>query len=245
MNPLFPLFAAVLLASIHVFSGYLRFLDTFPRHRLLSGGAGITVAFVILQLLPAISAADRAIARAAARGVLAGIDGHGYAIVLVSVLIYFAVGQWARPSADRPGSNGRPPLRVFWVHIGTFILMNLLIGYILVARHHQLSTLALFAGVMLLKFLITDRALHRIHKEEYDRVGRWLLIVALLVGWAVGEFGSIPAIGPAAIQAFIAGGVLLNVFSEELPKERQSRLGTFVVAALLFGSVLLLLRASM
>ena len=46
---------------------------------------------------------------------------------------------------------------------------------------------------------------------------------------------------PAAIQAFIAGGVLLNVFSEELPQERQSRQGTFAAAALGFGALLVFL----
>jgi len=97
---------------------------------------------------------------------------------------------------------------------------------------------------MLFKFLITDRSLHRIHKREYDRIGRWLLMAAVLFGCGLGFAGAIPEFAPAAVQAFIARGVLLNVFWEELPRRRQSRLGTFTGAALLFGAALILLRTS-
>lgn len=122
--------------------------------------------------------------------------------------------------------------------------MNVLIGFMLVRAHDRLFTLALFTIVMLFKFLITDRSLHRIHKREYDRIGRWLLMAAVLFGCGLGFAGAIPEFAPAAVQAFIARGVLLNVFWEELPRQRQSRLGTFTGAALLFGAALILLRTS-
>ena len=59
----------------------------------------------------------------------------------------------------------------------------------------------------------------------------------MLGGWVIGYYGSLGVVGPAAIQAFIAGGVLLTVFSEEIPKEPEGRQGTFAAAALLFGTL--------
>ena len=99
MSPLYPLIGAILLAAVHAFSGYLKFLDTIPRHRFLSAGAGITVAFVVLQLLPGVAAADQAIGTEAG-GIFSGVKDHAYAIVLVSIVIFFAVGNWARSAAD-------------------------------------------------------------------------------------------------------------------------------------------------
>lgn len=244
MNPVFPLLAALLLMSVHVFSGYLRFLDTLPRNRILSAGAGITVAFVVLQLLPSVAAADQTISGRVGGSALSRVDDHAYAIVLISIVIFFAVEQWARASTKQKsggGNPGVPPARVFWVHMLTFAVMNFLIGYILIERHDDPRILALFVVAMFVKFLVSDRALHRIHQDGYDNIGRWLLVAAVIAGWITGYFGSLGAIGPAAIQAFIAGGVLLNVFSEELPEERQSRLGAFAAAALVFGALLIFL----
>ena len=243
VNPLYPLLGAALLMSVHAFSGYLKFLDTVPRHRFLSAGAGITVAFVVLQLLPGVAAADEAIGGRFEGRILSGVRDHAYAIVLISILIFFAVGRWAQSTADKQTANEkvRVPAKVFWVHILTFAVMNFLIGYILIDRHDDLTTLALFLVAMFVKFVVSDRALHRIHKKEYDRIGRWLLMWAVISGWTVGYFGTLGAVGPAAILAFVAGGVLLNVFSEELPKERRSRLGTFAAAALIFGTLLVFL----
>lgn len=244
MSPVFPLLAALLLISVHVFSGYLRFLDTLPRNRILSAGAGITVAFVVLQLLPSVAAADQTISGRVGGSALSRVDDHAYAIVLVSIVIFFAVEQWARSAADQQSRSGKPavpPARVFWVHMLTFAVMNFLIGYILIERHDDPRILALFVVAMFVKFLVSDRALHRIHKDGYDDIGRWLLVAAVVAGWVTGYLGSLGAVGPAAVQAFIAGGALLNVFSEELPKKRQSRFGTFAAAALAFGTLLIFL----
>ena len=188
MSPVIPLGAAFLLVSVHIFSGYLSFLDTVPRHRVLSAGAGIAVAFVILQLLPSVAAAEEALAASVtASGLLKALNDHAYAIVLISVVVFFAVEQWARSSADqqgRVGETGVPPASVFWVHILTFAVMNFLIGYILIDRHNDLAVLTLFVVAMFVKFVVSDRALHRIHKSGYDRIGRWILAAAVIAdGW--------------------------------------------------------------
>jgi hypothetical protein len=85
------------------------------------------------------------------------------------------------------------------------------------------QALLLFFGAMLVKFIINDRSLHEAHKEGYDRLGRWLLAAAVLLGWSVGYFFTLPNFGTAVLQAFLAGGVLLNVFKEELPSEKKRR----------------------
>lgn len=48
-----------------------------------------------------------------------------------------------------------------------------------------------------------------------------------------------PAMGPAVLQSFLAGGVLLNVFKEELPSEQQARAFPFAVGAVAFALLLI------
>ena len=47
----------------------------------------------------------------------------------------------------------------------------------------------------------------------------------------------------AALIAFLAGGVVLNVLKEEIPEERESCFWAFALAAALYTTLLLALRA--
>jgi hypothetical protein len=42
-----------------------------------------------------------------------------------------------------------------------------------------------------------------------------------------------------ALTAFVGGSVILNVLKEELPEDRQSRFGAFLVGAAAYSALLL------
>ena len=164
--------------------------------------------------------------------------------MLVSLLVFYALERLARSSRDSNRRSGGPDATkpaVFWLHISTFAAMNVLIGYLLVARHETWSALAVFFAAMLVKFVVNDHSLHQLHKSGYDRFGRWLLAGAVLLGWAIAYWDLMPMIGPAILQGLLAGAVLLNVFKEELPAESKSRLWPFALGAVGYSAVLLLL----
>lgn len=99
--------------------------------------------------------------------------------------------------------------------------MNALIGYLLLhGPQRTLLTLCLFFVAMLLKLVVNDHGLHNLHKDAYDNLGRWLLAGAVLLGCGIGVAMELPAVGPALLQAFLAGAVILNVLKEELAEER-------------------------
>jgi hypothetical protein len=52
------------------------------------------------------------------------------------------------------------------------------------------------------------------------------LAVVVLFGWVINYVLSIPQVGPALLQAFIAGGVLLNVLKEEKSCLGKKKAGT-------------------
>ena len=232
--------AAVALALVHVFSNMLRTLDGIPRNRFLSAASGIAVACVVLQLLPALSKRQEVLEKAA-QGLMGAFERHVYLVVLASIILFYGLEKLARSSRDRNRRSGGADATeagVFWIHISTFAAMNVLIGYLLITRHDTWSALAVFSGAMLVKFLINDHSLHQLHKEGYDRFGRWLLAGAVILGWAVGYLDLMPQIGPAILQGIVAGAVLLNVFKEELPAESKSRLWPFGLGAAAYGVLL-------
>jgi hypothetical protein len=126
--------------------------------------------------------------------------------------------------------------------MASFGAYNALVGYLL--THREVMTplsLAFFLVAMALHFVVTDYGLNEDHKAAYRRVGRWVLVVAVLVGWAVGADTEVSKAAVAVLTAFLGEGVVLNVLKEEVPSERQSRFWAFALGAAGYAALLLTL----
>ncbi len=238
--------AALALAAVHVFSQVFRILKAVPRSRFLSIAGGTASAFVILQLLPALAVRQEILQQATAGTSLSFLQRHVYILVLISLLLFYGMERLA--NASRPKEDDNPfnqpkkaPPAVFWLNMGSFALMNILIGTLLQDQAKRSQTALLFFWLaMMFKFIVTDHSLHMNFEALYDNVGRWVLAAAVMVGWTLNTFIQLPPTVPALLQGFLAGGVLLNVLKEELPRERQSRYWAFALGALVYGALLLL-----
>lgn len=237
------LLAALPLALVHALSRHLGALDGTPRHRLLSAAGGASVAYVFVQLLPGLGRGQAAFERlraggALGAGALAAVSNHVYVVALASFLLFYGLTRLASSRAG--GGAGRA---VFWLHAGSFALTNALTGFLLVQRAEVGGrALAVFVAAMTLWFVVNDRALHAHYGARYDRVGRWVLAAALLAGWAVGAFvPHPPPLAPVLLQAVIAGSVLLNVLTAEVPRDQRSKFWPFALGAAGYGALLLAL----
>lgn len=239
-----PLLAAFGLASVHLFSQKLRMLDGIPRNRFLSVAGGMAVAFVFLRLLPAVISGQEVLARAAEGTFLHFLDRHVFVATLLSLLVFYGLEHAARASKQRQQERqgeAKTSHEVFWLHMGTFGVMNLLIGYLLIHnRERSLLALLLFFIAMTLKFVVNDHALHRDHKDRYDRIGRYLLALAVLLGVGIRLLVKLPEPAPVLLQAVLAGAVLLNVLKEEIPSAQKARYGAFLSGALGYAALLLI-----
>jgi hypothetical protein len=62
------------------------------------------------------------------------------------------------------------------------------VGYLLVHREDDSVTdLMLFAVALGVHFVVNDFGLRERHRDAYVHTGRWLLVAAILAGWAEGE----------------------------------------------------------
>jgi zinc transporter ZupT len=223
---------AAALAAIHVFAAQLRFLDVVPRSRWLSFGGGIAVAYVFLHILPELSAHQKIFAESLSLSDK-GAETWVYLLTLVGLAAFYGLERFVKRSNARRRVPHEPPTEgVFWLHIGSFTLYNLLIGYLLLHREETgLWSLLLYFFAMGLHFLTNDFGLRQDHRGSYDNRGRWFLAAATLLGWAVGALTMLPALATGFLFAFLAGGVVLNVLKEELPEDRQSRFMPFALGA--------------
>lgn len=188
LNPDVLLLSATLaigLAVVHLFSGKLRFLNAVPRSRLLSIGSGVSVAYVFVHILPELSKAQETI-----QGMLGGgltfLEHHVYLVALIGVAVFYGlerVAKLSRQHSQKAGKGDVTEAGVFWLHICSFAVYNALIGYLLLHREEPgIQSLFFFFFAMALHFVVNDHGLRENHKEAYDRIGRWILAAAIIVG---------------------------------------------------------------
>ncbi|SNZ05052.1 hypothetical protein SAMN06269185_0760 [Natronoarchaeum philippinense] len=227
--------AAIALAAAHVGARRLRVSAAIPRSAWLSVAGGAAVAYVFVHILPELSAGQ-----ATLEGTIGFLEHHAYLVALVGFGTFYGVERLAVIGQDRARLADFGDESIFWIHITAFAGYNALIGYLLVHRETPSTlSLVLFAVAMGLHFLVNDYGLRRHHEDAYDRRGRWVLALAVLVGWAIGLAVDVPEAAVATLFAFLAGSVILNVIKEELPAERDGRFWAFAVGATAYSAVLL------
>lgn len=232
--------AAVVLTSVHIFAERLR-LNAIPRSAWLSVAGGTSVAYVFVHLLPELGEAQEAIGEVT--GVLPFLERHAYLLALAGLAVFYGVERHSRRSRrqrrETHGEDRTAPAAAL-LSIGSYVLYNALIGYLLVHRiETATSALILFTLAMGVHFFVNDHGLREHHADLYHRYGRWLVSFAILLGWGVGALTELSEAAIGLLIAFLAGGIVLNVLKEELPDERDSRFSAFAAGAA--GYALLLL----
>lgn len=236
------LLLAVGLAAVHIFTSRLRFLDTIPRSRWLSIAGGASVAYVFIHIFPELSSGQKVVEQAN-NPVVNFLEHHVYLLALFSFALFYGLEKIAKLSRQENQQKGRgnsTSREVFWLHIFSFTIYNVLIGYLLLHREERgLFSLCLFFLAMALHFAVNDHGLREHHKSIYKHIGRWILAAAVLLGWVMGKATKIPEAAVAVLFAFLAGGIILNVLKEELPEERESRFWAFALGAAAYTAILL------
>ena len=222
---------ASILALIHLFAGTLRFLDVIPRSRWLSIAGGVAVAYALVHLLPELQQHHEVLRKSTADHGFQWLGEHLlWLLVLAGLVLFYGLEKVAiRSKSDSKSQESS--IQTFWLHIVSYAFYNALLGYLLVREDRGLRSLALYLMGIGLHFLVNDHALRQHHKKRYHRAGRWVLSAAVLAGWAIGVSTELHEALTASTIAFLAGGILLNTFKEELPEERESRFWAFALGA--------------
>ena len=232
---------ALALAGVHVFAGKLRFLHVTPRSIWLSMAAGVSVSYVFLHILPELASAQEEF-RASTANWIVRLERHVWLLSLAGLSGFYGLERMvlqARSGPDAGAAQEGEPSGLFWLHITSFALYNVLFGYLLSRRETGGQELTFYAIAIGLHFLVNDFGLQLDHRSWYGGTARWILAAAILSGWGLGLAFDIHHIGTSALFAFLAGGIVLNVLKEELPEERRSRFGAFAAGALIYSALLL------
>jgi hypothetical protein len=237
--------AAFLLAGAYLFSGWFSRSkaseEFWKRRRWISGAAGISVAYVFVDLLPELGAQQRVFARAPGNEGLLLIEERMYALALASFVIFYGLDHMVlsrrEERRDTEGSGNRDT--VYWIHLSGFAAYSGMIGYLLVERAERgWLPLAAYTFAMAVHFLIVGHSLAEEHGLRHRSSGGWLLALSVLVGCLLGSATQLSETMLARLFAVLAGGVVITSIGHEMPGERQGRFLPFFLGAACFALAL-------
>lgn len=223
-------FSILTLASVHLFAAKMEFVDKLLHGRFLSVGGGIAIAYVFVDLLPNLSESDELI-RHLLSGIFPYFERHVYVLALCGFLLFFIVDRTKTLVWENTA---------YWLSLGSYALLNFFIGYAVAYKDDpSIQPLALFTFAMALHYFTNDYTLTKDNAIAYESYGKWVLISSLTIGWAVGNWFIISDAAIALINAFIAGGVIMNVTRHELPANNPNSTTTFLLGSLFYTVILL------
>ena len=199
-----------------------------PRLRqLLSLAGGVAVGYVFVALLPKMGYYTRLFVDAHPENPDFGLL-RLYLFGLLGFLVYFA--------ADRYHAKSDGNRKAVVLHGVVFAAYSVLVGY-LVAHADEVRTgyvpHVAVGVVMAVHLFAVDHQLRGWHRAAFDRVLRYVLALSVVAGWCIGHWLELGKDAVAIWSSILAGGILVNVFSEEFPRG-----GRGDARAFLFGVVL-------
>ena len=227
------LFAVTFLVGgrVHPFRALIR-----DRRSIISFGAGMSVAYVFVHLMPELHGVRRAFA--ASVSVPLRYEGMAvYFLALVGFLMFYGLDHLRKRLGETPATQDGGT--AFKLHIGGFAAYVWLMGYLLVRNLEETSmSTALYTAAITFHFLAVDHALRDEHGADYERVGRFILAAMSVAGWAVGTLVELPHVVLALLMAFISGAIIMNSTIMELPSENDGRFLPFMTGGIVYGLIL-------
>ncbi len=242
-----PLAAVLAFSAIFLFGSDVLIPESIRRHRrkVLSFGAGVTIAYVFVHLLPELEAAREVLARNGARMALPFPALRVYLAALIGFMLFYGLEHlvaWSGKNADPEAKRGEENRPGRLIHVGGFLVYVWLAGYLAVRSLEEGTTrIALYAVALGLHFLSLDFSFLREYGAWYKRTARWAFVVAPVAGWTVGIFVGFSPFFTAALLGFLAGGIIMNAIVSELPKEKEGRLLFFLSGGAFYTALLIIL----
>ncbi|MFA9557792.1 hypothetical protein ACERII_10845 [Evansella sp. AB-rgal1] len=205
------------------------------RSRWLSFSGGIAVSYVFVYVLPALHEQQAAYGQEVEQLTM---ESELYFVGLIGVLVLFGI----KKLADNQEEQEKKSKKQFWVELSFFSLYNMLISYVVITSQVAGWQAVFYSTAVGTHFLAVAYDLWSEDKHSYERIGRYILALAILIGWTLATWITLTPLLVAIIFAFISGAMILNVLKEELPTKRQAHFPSFVIGSVSYTFIVIALK---
>ncbi len=235
------LIAILVLALVHLSVKELRRLEARTRIALLSAGAGASLAYVLMRILPKLAEKQEDLMASVDTGLRGFLVHHAYLVAMMGFVVYYGISRVASYGAAGADSGSQPRYRAaLLATIAGHAAYSTLIAYLIVNRLQMgLVSMGLIIVGMGTLFLVSDHGLRKKWTDVYDKWIRWVLSLALLGGWALGMWVEVSPNVIALWYAFLAGLMLITTVREKLSMEESGSFWSFLAGVVIFTVLLL------
>lgn len=242
-NEIASLIAILLLALVHLLVKEIDRLKVATRNALLSAGAGASLAYVLMRILPKLAEKQEDLMASVDTGMRGFLEHHAYLVAMTGLVVYYGISRVANYGSVKTidGESTTSRLALIATSVA-YCAYSLLIAYLIVNRlHFGLFSIGLITFGMATLFLVSDYGLRKQWPHAYDRWMRWLLGIALIAGWGIGVWIDVSSNVVALWYAFLAGVMLITTIGEKLSIEEAGSFWPFLAGVLAFTALLLTL----
>ena len=198
------LIAALILAGAYLFGGWFSRSDAsrefWERRRWISAAAGVSVAYVFVDVLPELGAQQQVFTQAKSHAAMLFVENRIYVLALISFVVFYGLDHIVFAKRESTGGVSGELDCVYLLHLAGFAAYSGMIGYLLVERAQRgWLALTVYTFVMAVHFLIVGHSLAEEHGLEQQRLSRLLLAGSVLAGWLLGATLPLSECGICAI----------------------------------------------
>lgn len=242
--------ATFLLAGVFPLLWPRRVIDErLPWYRsFISFAAGVSLAYVFIDLLPEFSGmGDELLREEAVR--LPIPEYVVYIAALLGFVLFYGLERlvrWSRrgrSEEEEREAEETEELADFRIKIVGMAAYAGLVLYLMTAgiRSGSEEGLIVYVIAMLFHFVAVKHSLRYEYPQPYARAGRWVLFFACIAGGLLGLVLEASVGTEAVLLGFLGGMLIMNTTVMELPSEKEGRFGMFFLGSVLYA-VLLLVR---
>ena len=215
-------------------------------HSWLSFAAGISIAYVFVELLPHMSRMQQTFSAAAVGRAHLLPEYQVYAAALAGFVVFYAMETMVTQSGtQRRGLEKGESPRVYRFQIAGFAGYGALMSYLLLTdAKESLISLSFYCVAMFFHFLVVDHCLRARHGHAYARFGCWIIASAIPVGCLLSLINPSSEFLAPTLLGFIGGGVVINSLLDELPGRGEGRVVPFLIGTLGYAAVILIIELS-
>ena len=219
------------LASVHIWFPWFDERFSAQAARWLGFVGGVATGYVILYLLPKIARQTALIIGLDEAAMVDFLDLQLYYLLLAAIVTYLL-------NVHLGNSQKRwrilAPAFDYSVH-GAYSFLR---GYVFVeissGSSGYLDVNLVVSLILGLHLMGMNHILRSTRKRGYDSVARWVYCALIMLGAGLGLTTELPKMFINSLGAFLAGIILINVISEELPLQQQQRVPWYILGICVF-----------